>query len=105
MFIVIGGVEVPICLKSKRQMKDAYGLFHREEESIYLDKDQPGRIRRKTLVHECMHAYLYISGYTELVDSIDENFEEGLCRGFEQAMAHLFKFPKEIEVWLNEKDA
>lgn len=102
MFIVIGGVEIPVYLKHKRHMKDAYGMFHRDDESISLEKDQPLRLRRKTLVHECIHAYLYISGYTELLESVDDNFEEGVCRGFEQAMAHFFKFPKEIEDWIRE---
>ena len=62
----------------------------------------PKLLRRKTLVHELMHAYFYISGYRELLESIDENVEEALCRSFEQACAHFFVFPKEIETWINE---
>lgn len=100
MIVVIGGIEILIELKSKRHMKEDYGEFDTRTETIRLLTDQPVNLRRKTLVHECLHAYFYISGYTELLDSVDDSLEEGICRSFEQAMSHMFAFSSELEAWI-----
>jgi hypothetical protein len=98
--VIIAGVYIPIELKPKRQMKESYGEFDHTNETINMRVDQPINLRRKSLVHECFHTYLYLSGFSSLLRSIDPNMEEAFCCSFEQAMSHMFAFSPEIEAWL-----
>lgn len=103
MKVRISGVEIPVELVSKRKMKNDYGQFISDEEIIRVREDQPVRMRRKTLVHEICHAYLFISGFSELLISLDDNMEEAFCRSFEQSFPELFRFDPEIEAWIEGK--
>ena len=95
MHVVVCGREVPVHLKSGRAMKNDYGYFELETESISLKSSMPVAIRRRTLSHECFHAFLYFTGYNELLEDISRNTEEALTRAFDAGMGDMLMFPDE----------
>ena len=100
MNVTIGGLEVPVLLKSKRQMKDNFACFDANTETIHILSNLDVTLRRKTLAHECFHAFLFITGYNELLSDTSENFEEAMTRAFEQHCGHLLTFNADIEAWI-----
>jgi hypothetical protein len=102
MYIELNGITIPVILKDTKQLPDAFAQFCYKTESIQIRRNVPTALKRKTLVHECFHAFLYLTGYNELMTDISSNFEEALTRGFEQAFGEYFVFPDEIEKWLVE---
>ena len=101
MFIPIAGHNIPLILEPMRKMKVNLGEFDPNEEQIHMRKDLSVKLRRKTLAHECFHAFLYLTGYDQLLCTVDENFEEALTRAFEQALGGYVTFPKDVEKWVN----
>jgi len=100
MFVNIGGLEIPVLLKGKKSMKDNFACFCHNTESIHVLSTMDPALRRKTLAHECFHAFLFITGHNELLGDISENFEEALTRAFEQHLGLYMFFNKEIEEWI-----
>lgn len=100
MYISIGGLEIPVLLKTKKQMKDTFALFCHETECIHILNVLDPSLRRKTLAHECFHAFLFITGYNELLSDVSDNFEEAITRGFEQHLGVHMSFNDEIESWI-----
>ena len=100
MKVLIAGKEVPVLLKSGRALKNEYGLFCTEKEHIELREKMDVNLRRKTLAHECFHAFLFLTGYNELLLDISPNAEEALARAFEQSLGDLMVFNQELEDWI-----
>ena len=101
MNVMIGGIEIPVILKTKKQMKDNYACFCSETESIHVLTNMDVSLRRKTLAHECFHAFLFVTGYNELLSDVSDNFEEAMTRAFEQHLGIYMHFSPDIENWLN----
>lgn len=100
MYVEISGRQVPINLKSGRSLKNNFGQFNGSTECIDLWKTMDVSIRRRTLAHECFHAFLHFTGYNELLADISDNMEEAMCRAFEQSLGELFLFSPELEAWI-----
>lgn len=100
MQVVICGLTIPIVLRSEKALKNDLGLFDSEKEQIELLRRMDVKIRRKTLIHECFHAFLFITGYNELLQDISPNAEEAMTRAFEQAFNDLFVFDDDVERWI-----
>jgi hypothetical protein len=102
MHVKIYNKDIPVNLKTPRQMKGNHGLFNLEKEEIDLDAKQPVHLRKKTLIHECIHAFFYITGYNELLEEVSPHFEEAMCRGLEQAFESHFVFNDQLEAWISD---
>lgn len=102
MHVVICGRAIPVKLKSDRVLKNDFGLFDSEKEVIELRRRMDVVQRRRTLIHECFHAFLFFTGYNELLLDISPNAEEAMTRAFEQAFPDLFKFSAELEKWIRD---
>jgi hypothetical protein len=100
MNVCISGREIQVLLKPSRSMKQTYGIFKGESMEIWLAEKQPTYMRRQTLIHECFHAFLYVTGYNELLEEVSPHFEEAMCRGIEQSLESLFIFNEDIETWI-----
>ncbi len=101
MFVIICGKKVPIILKSGRAMKNTLGEFCTETEEISIKQSTPKELRRRTLSHECFHAFLHFTGYAYLLDDISANCEEALTRAFDSGMGNMLRYPKDVEEWIN----
>lgn len=101
--VVIGTNSVPVYTFSARKLGASFGetVFDPDVE-IHLRATLKVNQRRRVLVHECFHAFLYFSGYSESMESdkFGPNFEESLTRAFEDYLSHMFVFSKDIEKWL-----
>jgi hypothetical protein len=74
-FIRIGGypwqivIEPGLCDEEKGLVQGETDVVHR---IIKLNGDLPPHIQLQTLWHECIHAALYITGKSELMDHMQE---------------------------------
>lgn len=100
MHVIICNREVPVELKSGRAMKDCYGKFNANTETISLLKTMDMEMRRRTVAHECFHAFLHFTGYNEMLEDISPSAEEALVRAFDAGMGDWMFFPAEIESWI-----
>lgn len=103
MHVDIGGLHIPVILKNKKEMKNDHAFFCAESESIHIHRNLDVEMRRKTLAHECYHAFLFVTGYNELLNEISSNLEEAMTRAFEQALGNYFVFNQDIEDWIEGK--
>lgn len=71
--VIILGRTIPVM---REPLKGAHGQFHRSNFTISLNTDCPAHLVEDTLLHECMHAVLWISGVSQL---ISEELEEAIC--------------------------
>ena len=86
---VMGGI-VKIQVK---ELDDAMGIFYPDRMLIVLDEEQTNEEAHRTLVHEVGHCILYLSGLTNL---LSVNLEEAIVCAFENGLADMMYFRKEV---------
>jgi len=81
------GKNIPV---KRGNLKDAHGQFDRTDFEITLDTKCPAHLIEETLMHEAMHAVLWISGVSQL---LREDLEEAICFATE-GLTNSFKVRK-----------
>lgn len=71
-------------------LKNAHGEFDRTNFTITLDTDCPAHLIEDTMMHETMHAVLWISGVSQL---LSDQLEEAICFASE-SMTNVYKARK-----------
>lgn len=87
-FLVIGGKKVRVVVKDVLRADDgeeAFGLF--SDGLIELSRETPADEQVATLLHECIHAALAISGVGEILDG---KVEEAVCRAVELIAPNIY---------------
>lgn len=93
--ITIMGVTFKI--KYLTRMGDNFGMTNSATKTISIQKKLPDEEKEATLLHECIHAILFVSGSSFMLESLDNteqsqgNFEELLVRALEHGLAPIVK--------------
>lgn len=66
---------------------ELFGLFDRDKLIIYISQS-PHHDKDSTLLHECIHAILFITGQNE---TLEHEQEEAIVRAIEHGMVGLVK--------------
>lgn len=90
--ITVLGQKVKVKFVSAKQMakldtNDVHGYFDIGPREIYVAKDPDKELMKRTLIHETVHAYLDISGISQIMT---EQQQEGICTLLEN-MIDLFR--------------
>lgn len=83
-FVELLGYKIPVVVE---ELEDLHGCFESSPLTIRIDETTPEP--EKTLLHEMMHAILYVSGWSAKLDS--ETVEEGLAVCFENSLWPYFE--------------
>ena len=63
---------------------EVYGAFVASDFTIYISSEIKGDFYRRTVLHEIIHAYLGISGVSNMLKvGSNDNLEESICTLFE----------------------
>lgn len=90
MKIRVGGYKVKLVHKTEAEMPEKDGHFYPAELVIGIREGQLLRMGQDTLLHECLHAVLYLYGITTVLD-IDEATEEKLVFQLATALLSLLQ--------------
>lgn len=86
--LVIGGKRVKVVMKDELRSDEGHGAFGLFSDGlIEISKETPQDEMVATLLHECIHAALAISGVGEILDN---KVEEAICRAVELIAPNIY---------------